>query len=123
MISRIVRTAEYGLAALFLYLGTTKFLGGGLYTRERVLMGCAELILGVLIFVLVSEIVSTPAVIAVAAAEVALFSRPPIAALACISVHGLTTWGRIALRHRGVDTGHDATDLRDDRADADARVQ
>jgi hypothetical protein len=33
-------------------------------------------------------------VIVVAAAEVALFSRPPLAALACIGAHGAVVWAR-----------------------------
>jgi hypothetical protein len=97
VISIGVRVAEYGLGALFLYLGTTKFLSSGASPLVRVLMASAELIVGILILTRVSEMVATPAVIVVAAAEVALFGRPPIAAMVCVSVHGLTTWGRIAL--------------------------
>lgn len=92
----IVRVAEYLLAALFLYLGTTKFFGHG----ASKIMASAEILVGIGILTRVSEVLATPAVIVVAAAEVALFSRPPLAAIACVSAHGLTTWGRIALHNK-----------------------
>ena len=97
VISTCVRVAEYGLGALFLYLGTTKFIWAGASTLARVLMAAAEFTVAILILARVSEMVATPAVIVVAAVEVAVFGRPPIAAIACVGVHGLTTWGRIAL--------------------------
>jgi hypothetical protein len=106
VISIVVRVAEYGLAGLFLYLGTTKLLGAGAGMAARVLTASGELMVGMLILMRVSEMVSTPAVIVVAAVEVALFSRPPIAAIACVSAHGLTTWGRIALAGRKLDSAH-----------------
>lgn len=109
-ISVVVRVAEYGLAALFLYLGTTKFLGAGAITLARVITASSEIAVGILILTQVSEIISVPAVIAVAAAEVALFSRPPMAAIACISAHGLTTWGRIALSARRLNSGHEPSE-------------
>ena len=91
MLTVIIRVAEYGLGGLFL-----------------VLMASAELTVGLLILTRVSELLSTPAVIVVAAAEVALFSRPPIAAIACVSVHGLTTWGRMVLHSKDHETAlHD----------------
>lgn len=96
----LVRVTEYGLAGLFLYLGTAKLLGPGAGTLGRILMAAGELIVGGLILLRTSEMLSTPAVIVVAAAEVALFSRPPLAAIACVSAHGLTTWGRIALHSK-----------------------
>ena len=89
VISIVVRVAEYALSALFLYLGVTRYLTGA-HTLGRVLMASAELTVGVLIFVRVSELVSTPAVIVIAATEVALFSRPPLVAMACVSAHVLT---------------------------------
>jgi len=110
VISIGVRVVEYGLGALFLYLGTTKLLGGGASSVARMLTASGELIVGVLILARVSEMVSTPAVIVVAAVEVALFSRPPIAAMACISAHGLATWGRIALAGRRLDSAHEQTE-------------
>ena len=100
LISILVRAGEFGLSALFLYLGTSKFLGPGALTPTRALMAAAELAVGALILVRASELLATPAVIVVAAAEVALFGRPPIAAIACVSAHGLTTWGRIALQDK-----------------------
>jgi len=90
----VVRVAEFGLAGLFLYLGATKLLGPGAGALARVLMASAELTVGILILVRVSAIVSTPAVIVVAAAEVALFGRPPLVAMACVSVHILSSIGR-----------------------------
>jgi hypothetical protein len=89
VISIVVRVTEYALSALFLYLGVTRYLTGA-HTLGRVLMASAELTVGVLIFVRVSELVSMPAVIVVAATEVALFSRPPLVAMACVSAHVLT---------------------------------
>ena len=89
VISTVVRVTEYALSALFLYLGVTRYLTGA-HTLGRVLMASAELTVGVLIFVRVSELVSMPAVIVVAATEVALFSRPPLVAMACVSAHVLT---------------------------------
>jgi len=89
VISIVVRVAEYALSALFLYLGVTRYLTGA-HTLGRVLMASAELTVGVLIFVRVSELVSMPAVIVVAATEVALFSRPPLVAMACVSAHVIT---------------------------------
>lgn len=100
LISSLIRTVEFGLALLFLYLGTTKFFVPETLTFSRALIGAAELIVGVLIVTNVSAIVSTPAVIVIAATEVALFGRPPLAAMACVSAHGLTTWGKIALHAR-----------------------
>jgi hypothetical protein len=88
VISILVRVVEYALGGLFLYLGATKFLGDT-HTLGRILMAAAELTVGVLIFVRVSEMVATPAVIVVAATEVALFSRPPLVAIACVSAHML----------------------------------
>jgi hypothetical protein len=107
VISILVRVAEVALGALFLYLGTTKFLGAGAGMFARVAMASAEMTLGILILTRVSEMLSTPAVIVVAAAEVALFSRPPLAAVACVCVHGLATWGRIALEGRRLDSAHE----------------
>ena len=89
VVSIVVRVTEYALSALFLYLGVTRYLTGA-HTLGRVLMASAELTVGVLIFVRVSELVSTPAVIVIAATEVALFSRPPLVAMACVSAHVLT---------------------------------
>jgi hypothetical protein len=89
VISIVVRVTEYALSALFLYLGVTRYLTGA-HTLGRVLMASAELTVGVLIFVRVSELVSMPAVIVVAATEVALFSRPPLMAMACVSAHVIT---------------------------------
>jgi hypothetical protein len=99
ILSIVVRVAELGLGALFLYLGTTKFLGAGAATVARLSVASAEMLVGILILTRVSGKVSTPVVVVVAAAEVALFGRPPLAAMACVSAHGLTTWGRIALHH------------------------
>jgi hypothetical protein len=79
VISIVVRVGEYALGGLFLYLGTTKFLGAGASTLARVLMASAEVTVGVLILLRVSEMLATPA---------------------CISAHGLTTWGRIRFHRR-----------------------
>jgi len=87
--SVLLRVVEFGLGGLFLYLGASRFLVGT-RTPGRVLMASAELTVGVLILVRVSEMVSMPAVIVVAATEVALFSRPPLVAMACVSAHVLT---------------------------------
>ena len=100
VISWLLRAIEVGLALLFLYLGTTKLFVPDALTASRALIASAELIVGVLILAKVSEMVSTPAVIVIAAAEVTLFGRPPLAAIACVSAHGLTIWGRIALNAR-----------------------
>jgi len=85
----LVRVTEYALAAIFLYLGVTRYLTGA-HTLGRILMASAELTVGILIFARVSQMVSTPAVIVIAATEVAMFSRPPLVALACVSAHVLT---------------------------------
>jgi hypothetical protein len=87
--SILLRVVEFGLGGLFLYLGVTRYLTGA-HTLGRVLMASAELTVGVLILVRVSELVSMPAVIVVAATEVALFSRPPLVAMACVSAHVIT---------------------------------
>jgi hypothetical protein len=111
---RLVRAAEFALAGLFLYLGITKLPG-------HILMASAELFVGTLLLIRASELVSTPAVIVVAAVEVALFKRPPIAAIACVSAHGATSWARIVLEkapHEAV--RHSATD---DGARDGARVR
>ena len=85
----LVRVTEYALSAIFLYLGVTRYLTGA-HTLGRVLMASAELTVGILILARVSQMVSTPAVIVIAATEVAMFSRPPLVALACVSAHVLT---------------------------------
>ena len=100
MIASLLRAIEFALAILFLYLGATKLFASDALTVSRALIASAEMIVGVLIVAKVSERVSTPAVIVIATAEVALFSRSPLAAIACVSAHGLTTWGRIALNAR-----------------------
>jgi hypothetical protein len=110
VISILVRGVEFGLAALFLYLGTTKFFAPGASTPARVLMASGELAVGLLILARVSEMLSTPAVIVVAAAEVGLFGRPPLAAMVCVSAHGLATWGRIALGRRQLDSAHERSE-------------
>ena len=89
VVSIVVRATEYALSALFLYLGVTRYLTGA-HTLGRILMASAELTVGILIFARVSQMVSTPAVIVIAATEVALFSRPPLVAMACVSAHVLT---------------------------------
>jgi hypothetical protein len=100
-LSTVVRTVEFGLGALFLYLGTVKIV------QAHLIMGAAEIIVGFLIVLRASAMVSMPAVIVVAAAEVVLFQRPPVAALACISAHGLTTWARTTILRAHETTLHD----------------
>ena len=93
----VVRSAEYGLAALFLGLGVAKFFGPGAAALSRIVMAVAELTVGALLLIRPSNWVSTPAVITVAVTEVVLFNRPPLAAVACVSAHGLTSWARRTL--------------------------
>ncbi len=97
VISVLLRAIEIALAVLFWYLGATKLFVPDAITLARALIASAELIVGVLILAKVSDIVSTPAVIVIAAAEVALFGRPLLAAIGCVSAHCLTTLGRISL--------------------------
>ncbi len=109
----VVRLAEYGLAALFLYLGVTKLLGPGAAALSRTAMAVAELSVGAMLLIRASNWVSTPAVITVAVAEVVLFNRPPLAAMACVCAHGLTSWARLTLRpHRPPRTPRLAYDMK-----------
>ena len=90
----VIRVAEYGLAALFFYLGVTKLLGPGATAPAHTLVACGELIVGALLVIRASEWIATPAVITIAVTEVVLFNRSPLAAIACVGAHGLTSWAR-----------------------------
>jgi hypothetical protein len=101
----VAHSLKAGLGGLFLYLGTTKLLGHGEATRlaamgvDRYLrdtIGWLELTVAALLLVRTSGFLLHSLVAGVAVVEVGLLHRPPLAAVACLTAHGLSTWARSA---------------------------
>ncbi len=100
-----------GLGILFLYLGTTKLLGRdeaarlaamGVGRALRDTIGWLELAVTGLLFARASGYLLHSLVAGVALIEVGLLHRPPLAAVACLAAHGLSSWARSAHDHRRV---------------------
>lgn len=105
----LLRTVELVMAALFLYLGTTKIVGAsegvrlfdtvGAGTWFRNATGTLELIGAAL---LLSPILPRAAsfllaliMVAAAIVETLILKRPAAAAAVCVTAHGFIVWGRL----------------------------
>jgi hypothetical protein len=94
-----------GLGILFLYLGTIKLLGRdeaarlaamGVDRYVRDTVGGLELTVAVLLLARTSGLLLHLLVAGVSVVEVGLLHRAPLAAVACLAAHGLSTWARSA---------------------------
>jgi hypothetical protein len=94
-----------GLGILFLYLGTIKLLGRdeaarlaamGVDPYLRDTIGGLELTVAALLLARTSGYLLHFLVAGVAVIEVGLLHRAPLAAVACLAAHGLSTWARSA---------------------------
>jgi hypothetical protein len=101
----VAHSLKAGLGVLFLYLGATKLLGRdeaarlaamGVDRYLRDTIGWLELTAAALLLVRASGYLLHSLVAGVALVEVALLHRPPLAAVACLVAHGLSTWARSA---------------------------
>jgi putative oxidoreductase len=104
----LLRAVELAMAALFLYLGTTKLMGTtesvrlfdvvGIGSWLRYATGTLELIGAALLFSpTLSRAASFPRAVimaVVAIIEIFILKRPPAAAAVCVTAHGFITWGR-----------------------------
>lgn len=125
----VAHSFKAGLGVLFLYLGTTKLLGRDeavrlaamgvdRYLRETI--GWLELAAAALFFARASGYLLHSLVAATALIEVGLLHRAPLAAVACLVAHGLSTWARSAHdRNRKAGPPHPAS--RDPRSVAGRR--
>jgi hypothetical protein len=105
ILGAIAHSLKVGLGVLFLYLGTTKLLGRdeaarlaamGVDRYLRDTIGWLELTVAALLLVRTSGYLLHPLVAGVAVIEVGLLHRAPLAAVACLAAHGLSTWARSA---------------------------
>jgi hypothetical protein len=106
LILRVVaHSLKAGLGVLFLYLGTTKLLGRdeaarlaamGVDRHLRDAVGWLELTGAALLLARDSGYLLHSLVAGVALIEVGLLHRAPLAAVACLAAHGLSTWARSA---------------------------
>gem|GEM_PF-6540680 len=108
----VAHSLKAGLGVLFLYLGITKLFGHheaarlaaiGVDRYLRDTIGWLELAAAALLLARPSGYLLHSLVAGVALIEVGLLHRAPLAAVACLVAHGLSTWARSA--H---DRGHKA---------------
>jgi hypothetical protein len=101
----VAHSLKAGLGVLFLYLGTTKLLGRdeaarlaamGVDRYLRDTIGWLELTAAALLLARASGHLLHSLVGGVAVIEVGLLHRAPLAAVACLAAHGLSTWARSA---------------------------
>jgi hypothetical protein len=114
----VAHSLKAGLGVLFLYLGTTKLLGRDEAARlaamgvDRYLsdtIGWLEFAAAALLLAGGSGYLLHSLVAGVALIEVGLLHRAPLAAVACLAAHGLSTWARSAHdRHRKAGPPHPA---------------
>jgi hypothetical protein len=101
----LAHSLKAGLGVLFLYLATIKLLGRdeaarlaamGVDRYLRDTIGWLELTLAALVLASGSGYLLHSLVAGVALIEVGLLHRAPVAAVACLAAHGLSTWARSA---------------------------
>lgn len=101
----VARLLTAGLGVLFLYLGASKLLGRdeaarlaamGVDRYLRDTVGGLELTVAALLLARTSGLLLHCLVAGVSVVEVGLLHRAPLAAVACLAAHGLSTWARSA---------------------------
>jgi uncharacterized membrane protein YphA (DoxX/SURF4 family) len=112
LVSVLIHMLELAMAALFLYLGGTKLLGSPAAVRLfhdygwgqwfRYVTGVVELAGALLLIVPRLARASALMAVMVVAMGIELFvlHRPPVAATACLSAHGIIAWKRQGARLR-----------------------
>ena len=112
LVSVLIHMLELAMAALFLYLGGTKLLGSpaavqlfhdyGWGQWFRYVTGAIELAATLLLIVPRLARASVLMAVMVVAMGIELFvlHRPPVAATACLSAHGIIAWKRQEARLR-----------------------
>ena len=112
LVSVLIHMLELAMAALFLYLGGTKLLGSPAAVRLfhdygwgqwfRYVTGVIELAAALLLIVPRLARASVLMAVMVVAMGIELFvlHRPPVAATACLSAHGIIAWKRQGARLR-----------------------
>jgi hypothetical protein len=122
----VAHSLKVGLGILFLYLGIPKLLGHeeaarlaaigvDRYLRETI--GWLELTVAALLWARASGYLFHSLVAGLALIEVSLLHRAPLAAVACLAAHGLSTWARSAHDRSGrVGPPHPTRPLRAVRA-------
>jgi len=110
----LLRMLEFVMGALFIYLGAAKLLGSPAAVRLfhnigwgqwfRYVTGVIELTGGLLLIVPwlagASALLLMTVMVVATGIELFVLHRPPVAATACLSAHGIIAWNRRAQTRR-----------------------